>query len=92
MQAIGLVAFAGQKIGAEIAYGGVAAAASALASLPFPANMIAAPIVGAGAIAMLTGIAAAGKTAGLGIAGRFQKRERTCSSERPQSINSAGVQ
>jgi hypothetical protein len=65
---LGIAAAGATKIGIEIAYGAVATGASVMASLPWPANLIAAPFAIAGAIGMLTTAAIAGRAAGAGVA------------------------
>lgn len=72
LEALGLLTLASNKISSEIAYGAVAAAASVLASVPFPANIALAPIIGAAAAGMLTALAASSMAAGKGaVAGSF---------------------
>jgi hypothetical protein len=67
MSSLMVVAAATTKIAAEMTYGVIAAAASAYASLPFPANMFAAPAAGAAALATMTALAGTAKAAGIGI-------------------------
>jgi hypothetical protein len=63
---LGFTAAATAKISGEMAYGAVAAAASAYAGCPWPANLLAGPAAGAAAIATMTALSAAGMAAGKG--------------------------